>query len=193
MPRPWRSLAKPEDVDVVAPDGSVRCRVTAYYAGSIFTVEDVTADIQPGDEIRRLLPNGKEEVFMVNDPRFYDAGGFGPHYQIKISRKGTFPLHSGGNYNVTVSGVNSRVNISSVDSSTNTVLSGDIFNDLRRAVESGVHDASTRAALIRKIDDAEKARDTDRFVQAYQAVVASAADHITILAPFLPALTRLLG
>lgn len=193
MPRPWRSLAKPEDVDVVAPDGSVRCRVTAYYAGTMFTVEDMTADIQPGDEIRRLLPNKKEDVFNVDDPQFFNAGGFGPHYQIKVSRKGTFLRHTSGNYTITVSGTNSRVNINSSDNSTNTSLTGDIFNDLRRAVECGVPDASTRKAIIKNIDEAEKMNGRDGFLQAYQAIISSAANHMTIVSPFLPALTKLLG
>lgn len=191
MPKPWKHLTTPQDVDIVAPDGTVRCRVAGHYSGSMFIIDDLSVDVQAGDEIRRMLPNGKEEAFHVDDPRFYD-GAFSPHYQVKVSRKGTFPRHSGGNYNINLHGLNPRVNIGSTDNSTNTAVSGNLFSDIRCAVESGVSDPAQQASLLSKIDDVEKAKGTGNLIQAYQQLIASAADHMTILAPFLPALTQLL-
>jgi hypothetical protein len=80
--QPWKSTSTPEKIDVVSPEGAVRCSVTGYYGGNIFIIDDMKADVRPGDEIRRSLPNGNEEVFTVEDPKFFRAGPFGDHYQV---------------------------------------------------------------------------------------------------------------
>jgi hypothetical protein len=191
--QPWKTLIKPQNIDVVAPDGTVRSTVFGYYSGDTFTIDDLSVDVRPGDEIRRLLPNGNEETFNVDDPRYHEGTHFGSFYKVKVSRKGAFPRHSGGNYNISVTGPNSRVNIGSTDNSTNSATSGDLFADMRRAVEGGVSDVAIRAELISKIDEVEKAKGTVRFLQAYQTLIGTAADHLTLLTPFIPALTQLLS
>lgn len=187
----WRNMIKPNDVDVVAPDGSVRCRVKAYYSGKQFIIDDMAVDVRPGDEIRRLLPNGNEEAFVVEDPKFFNAGRVAPHYQIVISRRGNFPRHSGGNYSVNVSGANSRVNIGSTDNSTNTITGGSFFGDLRHAINNGIADEGKRSELTAYVGEIEKATNQRSFLTAYQGLISTAADHVTVLTPFLPALMEM--
>lgn len=115
-------MITPDDIDVVAPDGSVRSRVKGYYSGKQFIIDDMSVDVQEGDEIRRLLPNGREETFLVVDPKFYKDGHFGSHYQVAIQRRGVFDKHVGGHYTVHVSGNNARVNVNSTDNSSNSVV-----------------------------------------------------------------------
>ena len=93
MVQPWKGLLKPDDIDIVAPDGTVRSRVKGYYSGNEFIIEDMNVDVQTGDEIRRLLPNGKEETFVVENTKFYHGGPFGSHYQVSISRPRQFERH----------------------------------------------------------------------------------------------------
>jgi hypothetical protein len=119
--KPW-SMISPDDIDVVAPDGTVRSRVKGYYSGKQFIIDDMSVDVREGDEIRRLLPNGREEAFFVTDPKFYKNGHFGSHYQVTIERQGIFDKYTGGNYTINVSGHNSRVNVGSTDNSSNTVV-----------------------------------------------------------------------
>lgn len=119
--KPW-TMISPDNIDVVAPDGSVRSHVQAYYSGNHFFIDDMTVDVQTGDEIRRLLPNGREEAFVVTDPKFYKDGHFGSHYQVEITRRGVFDKHTGGHYTINVSGNNSRVNVGSTDNSSNMVV-----------------------------------------------------------------------
>jgi hypothetical protein len=57
--QPWRKLTNPQAIDIVASDATVRCRGDSFYSGSTFTIDDMSVDVQPGDEIRRLLPNGR--------------------------------------------------------------------------------------------------------------------------------------
>jgi hypothetical protein len=176
---------------IVAPDGSVRSTPSAHFAGSLITIQGADVVVMPGDEIRRLLPNGTEEVFDVIDPVFYDEH-FGPHFQIKVSRKGAFPPHTGGNYNVHVSGPNSRVNIASQDHSVNLVA-GDIFGDVTTALRGGIADQQKLNELLELVEEMKRERGRKGFIHAYQKFVASAAEHVALIAPFLPALTNLLG
>jgi hypothetical protein len=111
---------------------------------------------------------------------------------VKVSRKGVFPKHSGGNYNINLHGANARVNIQSTDNSTNTAIADSPFAGIHHAVENGVSDQAQRTHLLGQIEELEKAQDQGSFTKAYQALIASAADHITILTPFLPALTQML-
>lgn len=191
--KPWTIAGKPEKIDIVAPEGEIRSSVLAYFAGDHFFIDDMSADIQAGDEIRRPLPNGKEQAFTVRDPACYPSGPFAPHYQVKITPKGTFDHHKGGYYQVTVSGPNSRVNIGSHDSSVNVAVSNNVFNDIRQALAGAGIDSSQLATLQKKVAAMEAAEDQGTFSKAYQGFVGSLADHITIIAPFLPALTQILG
>jgi hypothetical protein len=191
MVAPWRSVAKPEQVRIIAPDGAERGSVPAYFAGNTVIIDDMKADMEAGDELRRLLPNGKDDVFRIDDPQYYDTGHFPAHYQVKVSRKGTFTHNTGGHY-ISVTGPNSRVNVGSTDHSTNVSQSGNVFGDMRQAVQLGVTDPAERSGILGAIDDAEKARGTDKFLSAYQRLVSVAADHIGILGPFLPALAGMM-
>jgi hypothetical protein len=149
MPYLWRELLKPSDIDIVAPDGTVRSQVKGYYAGTgkEFIIDDMKVDVRPGDEIRRQLPNGKEEAFVVEDPKYIDSEHFGAHYRVSISRPHIFERHTGGNYHISVSGPNSRVNIKSQDSSTNLSVQGNVYNGIRQALAESVSDHNELSEL----------------------------------------------
>jgi hypothetical protein len=92
---------------------------------------------------------------------------------------------------VHVSGPNARVNINSHDQSTNLAVAGDLFGSLRETIERGIPNDTERARIVELVGDLEAAKDRGGFLAAYQRLIASAADHMTILAPFLPALAQL--
>lgn len=194
MRGPWRELIDPETIEVVAPGGTVRSRVQAWFSGEQFIIEDMGVDVRPGDEIRRPLPNGRDDVYSVTNPTCYRTGPFGPHYQVEVSRRGAMDHHKGGHYAINVSGPNARVNINSTDNSTNVSNSGSIFGDLRTALETGIADESYRGALLAEVDKMEASQsDPGQFAKAFQSFVSLAADGMTIITPFLPQLTALLA
>lgn len=194
MTPPWKSLHKPKQIDVLSPEGKVRCSVMAYGGNDLFIVDDVkNADIRTGDEIRTLLPNGREEAFTVVDPRFYDSNsGFGTHYQIKVKRKNTFPRHEGGFYSISVNGDGSRVNISSVDNSQNNITNNDRFEKLMHVLIKSEIEDSQKSELLSYAAAMQTAKEQKDFSGAYQKFVAAAANHMTVITPFLPFLTNLL-
>jgi len=148
-------MISPDDIDIVAPDGSVRSHVKGYYSGKQVVIDDMGVDVREGDELRRLLPNGREEAVVVTDPKFYKDGPFGSHYQIEVARRGVFDRHKGGNYTIHVSGPNSRVNVGSTDNSSNTVVLqsvnlgalSDELTKLREAIAAKSHAPEHYVAL----------------------------------------------
>jgi hypothetical protein len=56
-----------------------------------------------------------------------------------------------------------------------------------------VADQSAVAGIFVRIDDAESTVGTVRFVAAYKALIEAAAPHIALVAPFIPALTKLMA
>jgi hypothetical protein len=181
------------DIDIVAPDGKLRYRTKGLVDPKSITIPDSSLLIQPGDEIRRRIPSGVEETFEVIDPVYYQAFHDIPaHYQVKVRKKGTFPSGQGGNYSVHVSGLNARVNIGSRDHSTNIATRGDIFGDISAALQRVVTNAGELQRLLAAVDEMKRQSGGAGFAPAYRSFVSLAADHVGIIAPFLPALSQLL-
>jgi len=123
MRGPWH-ITPAENMEVVAPGGEIRGVVRAHFGGTVIVIPDPTADVRTDDEMRRRLPNGNDEVFVVTETTFYNALGMPPHYQVQFRRAGHQPHHKGGNFTINITGASARVNINSTDNSINT-LSGD--------------------------------------------------------------------
>lgn len=92
-----------------------------------------------------------------------------------------------------LTGDNSRVNVSSTDDSTNVVVSNskEIFEMIRDAVNSGTPQ-DEQSAILRRLDALEKAQHTPSYAERYKDFIAAAANHMTLIAPFIPALTELI-
>jgi hypothetical protein len=184
------------DLTIVSPDGTVRSVEKGLVDSKQIIIPNGKAIISVGDEIRRKLPNGTEEAFEVIDPVYFEGlhGAIPPHFQIKIRRKGSFPAGKGGNLTFNLSGPNARVNFGSHDHSQNIVSGDNVFVELREKVQTALSDSAERARLLALIENMEKSRnDRSAFTSAYQSFVSSAANHMTLIAPFLPAITQLLG
>lgn len=92
----------------------------------------------------------------------------------------------------TIHGDNSRVNIGSHDYSINVSDSAKIFSELRSVIETKVADQNTRSELLKKAQHLEQERGTPTFPKRYTEFIDAAANHMTLLGPFVPALTRFL-
>lgn len=178
------------------PDGRVFQNIKACVSGKgVIAIENVSLPIEVGDRFTRNLPSGLTESFIVDDPGYRGPfSGIAAHYQVKVHRAGTerSPLR-GATYNVT--GPNARVNINSHDHSTNTVTfePAPVFADLRQSVLEAVAEEGERAKLLAGIEAMEDGHRTHAFVNRYKDFIALAANHMTIVAPFLPALSALLS
>lgn len=98
-----------------------------------------------------------------------------------------------GPLTINVSGTNARLNLGSNDNSVNTysATTTTVFESLRAAVPD---QASTelRAELLGRIEQMELAVGKPSFLSRYNDFIQSAANHLAVFAPFLPALSALL-
>jgi len=164
-------------------------------------VADGTIPIEAGDRFLRKLPSGVEECYVVEDPGFFTGvGGIPDHYQTRVRRdtpaqQGAQNLQGTQHVTYQVFGANSRINVHSRDSSVNvgTITKDNVFTELRDVLSSTVQDTHQLDILQTKLSAMEKSKGSPGFSLAYQEFIASAANHMTVLAPFLPALSQLLG
>ena len=185
-----------EKISLTKSDGSVYEDVPAGVQSECIFVTDVSLPIECGDKLTRRLPSGVEQVFVVVDPG-YEAGlgPIKPHYQIKYRHHGKSPAQEvPGNVTYNLSGPHSRVNVNSVDQSLNIDASNTIsvFGDIRNAVQNGVEDEDERKRLHDALDELARAHGTEKFTDTYKDFIATAANHMVMLAPFMPALSALL-
>lgn len=93
--------------------------------------------------------------------------------------------------------VNGRVNLNSTDNSTNFHISNSqVFNSIRDALNSATQTSLTqpeREKLLSHVDDMEADVGKPSFMKRYQDFITAGANHMTLLAPFVPALTSLLA
>jgi hypothetical protein len=94
-----------------------------------------------------------------------------------------------------VHGNNNRWLTNSQDHSVNAVTqsSEQIFSNLRQEIESRVPEGAERQDMLERLTALEKADNTPSFKQRYIDFIAAAANHMTLIAPFIPALTELLS
>lgn len=91
-----------------------------------------------------------------------------------------------------VSGAAARVNMASRDSSSNNVgADSTVFDGLEAALRGAVRDQREREQLLDLAADLRRSNGSHGFLAAYQKFIAAAADHMQLLAPFLPALSGL--
>jgi hypothetical protein len=70
------------------------------------------------------------------------------------------------------SGINSRINNSSTDQSTNIAVAGDVFGNLSAALQAGVSDAEQLATLLAAVEDMKRTRGGGGFAAAYQKFIS---------------------
>ena len=86
-----------------------------------------------------------------------------------------------------------RVNIQSDNSSINisSVTNEELFAGIASAINGHVANVEQRTEMLDKLDALKRA-DDKTVGERYREFIATAADHMTLLTPFLPALTALL-
>ena len=95
-------------------------------------------------------------------------------------------LHQGDTH-----GHQNRTNIGGVDSSTNS-LTIDVFEQLQSTVINNIDNAADRDALLALIKQMEEKKGSSDFKEIYTKFLVTAGHHMTVLAPFLPALSAYL-
>jgi len=93
-----------------------------------------------------------------------------------------------------ITGHNNRWVTNSQDHSVNVVTqsSDQIFASLRQEIESHVPSGEEQTDILSRLVALEQSQSSPSFKQRYIDFIAAAANHMTFIAPFIPALTEML-
>jgi len=182
-----------EKVRIIKQDLSVIEGVEALVESKKIFVDDGTVNIEEGDIIERVLPSGAKEQYLVVDRGFYKGmRGIPDHYQITVEKQSTYTKVSRGQvinqYNITNA---DRVNIHSTDNSTTYQITANDLSILEtvRTLAKGLNNEQE---IISAVDEMQDNVGKKGFVEKYNAFIQSVANHMTIFAQFIPALSVLL-
>lgn len=93
-----------------------------------------------------------------------------------------------------VQGENARVNVNSNDHSVNVVTKSkdEFFTTLQQKIESEVPEGEEKQKILTALTALQESHGQRTFAQRYTDFIAVAANHVALLAPFIPALTEML-
>lgn len=182
-------------ISLIKPDGTVVEGIKANVQPNLIFIHDEQVPLEEGDKIYRKLPNGLVETYVVLDRGYHSQRSVLPgHYQAKVRKEGSIKEQQYQSiiniYNA--SGPNSRVNINSTDNSVNINSNQSLlFEEIRGALESiKEKEVQERSLLI--LEELKKTQNTPNYLSNYQSFIATLSNHMTLIAPFIPALTQLM-
>ncbi|GAB2025952.1 hypothetical protein OfM1_20250 [Lactovum odontotermitis] len=152
---------------------------------------------EDGDMIERILPTGVLEMYHIVDIGYKEEDGYGfpSHYQMKIEKspKSESNTISFSGKQVTLDASNGgQINIQSGNNnSLNVVLTSDEenrFTELMTRIEK----IEDNEDIYQKCLQMKNAVGTESFSEKYNQFIQTTANHMTIIAPFIPFLSSLL-
>ena len=185
-----------DKVSLIKEDGSRFDDIKANVQPDKIFIDDASLPIEEGDKLERTLPNNLVESYVVLDRGYYESiGGISSHYQVKVRKESAIPVRTPSPVVYNLIGDSSRVNINSQDASANVVniTRSNLFEEMKRVIEENEDNVDKKSKLLSQIDEMEDAQGTDELKERYREFVATAADHMTLLTPFLLAITQLLS
>lgn len=193
---PFDQMMK-DTVTLVKPDGTRIEGIRASVQRESIHVTDGSQPIEDGDTIERKRPGGIVERYTVLDAgyceEFYEIPA---HFSMQVRKETAIPRDPPNpSNNYYLNGPNSRVNSNSVDASVNVSVTqqgtSKLFDDLLVAL-NGIVDVEQREQLVVDVEEMKAAQGSPELLPRYQTFMQHAANHMTVVAPFLPALAQLL-
>lgn len=179
------------------PDGSRSASLPAAVDQEKIYTQNADVPIEVQDKIERDLPGGRVELLMIDDVHCWSGiGSIESFYEITYSRDNRRQREANPTgLSISVSGSpQAHVNVHSTDSSTTIVElpADEMFSRLREQIETNLRDSPEFDKLIDQVDRMERTLGTKEFGSAYKDFMATVADHVTVIAPLLPALAACL-
>ncbi|RKD94140.1 hypothetical protein [Marinifilum flexuosum] len=183
-------------ISLIKPDGTIIENIKALVETGTIHISDVKLPLEEGDKIYRKLPSGLVDTYVVIDKGYYSKFGSIPaHYEVKVRKECSIPEDKYQSivniYNV--NGINSRVNINSIDNSSNIYNDPSLlFEEIKQTLES-IAEKEIQETSLQLLEDLKNTHNTPDFIGNYQKFISTLANHMTIIAPFIPALTQLIS
>jgi len=161
----------------------------------LFRADDVLIDFDT--KIIRSCPAGDIEYSVVDPgykPKQIDFIAF---YNAEIRRIGSSSVKAANGCavhgNTFVVNDNARINVASVDKSINIIQQESRLSELKQVLCDEVEDEIQREKLLGFLNIAETSDDCDVKRQAVNDFLATSANIMTIISPFIPAITSLIS
>ena len=183
------------EIRLIKPSGDVLGPFKAFVQDSEIYFFEVHHPVSTGDKIVRELPNGMKETYEVENAE-YEKGlppDLPPCYKLHVRKEDdqtrNKTLSSTNIFNV--KGDFSRVNFQSLDNSVNIQDRPEtVFDQARQKLHAGIEDQVLLKELLEHLRLMEDARSQPKWVAAYSNFIEGVANHMTIIAPLLPALAE---
>jgi hypothetical protein len=182
-------MRKADRVTLVKKDGSEFPDIHADVQPKMIFIDDPKLPVEEGDHFAHTPPNGILASYLVLNAHYWGKPG---GWQIEV-RKETAISRNPPGHQIHQHGANPRAYINSQDFSTNIINEANVFEQARKAIESRVGQESERKEILNRLEALEKAKGKAAYVVRYREFISAAADHMTVLAPYIPALSQLLA
>jgi hypothetical protein len=188
----------PDTIAIEKAEGPPIPAIKAQFSGpgKVLLYGDQTI-VAEGDVLVRKHDNGAVERYNVINVEYQKAvKGLPAVTNLLVEKQGSkFSPHAKAVQNIyNVSGPNARVNVQAQDSSVNivNVAAGKLFADLAAAIDKDVEEVTLKNNLLASVSDMQSAQGGTGFTEKFQNFMALAANCITTVSPFLPALSQFL-
>lgn len=153
-------------------------------------VKDANIPIEADDFIIQELPNGNIEkrkvvsVYSTGKNQYasaaYECDLEVIGQQTKNTNQIVYNIHNAD-----------KVNINSNDNSTNntTITPNEVFDKIQDIIKTQIDNNEN---LLKSLEDLKSSKGKPSFTHKYQAFINAAASHMTLIAPFIPALTQMM-
>lgn len=193
----FNSLSK-DTVTIIKSDGNNIENIKANVQRDCIFIHDKSLILEDGDKIARKLPNGLIETYLVLDNGFYHGGnGLPGGYQAKVKKESAINLLtnqvSNAVYNINAhsSNVNINPNNSRITNSVEAEHVETVFTKIRMELDAKIDDLELKSKIMSQLSELEKSTKTKEFPTKYNAFVASLANHVAVITPFLPELIKM--
>lgn len=189
-------------VTIVKANGERYENIKAQVGSNEIFIHDINLPIEEGDLVLRELPNKTIEKFKILEIVFNgEYQSIPANFELKVKKESSL-LKDPAPQNITnitynMHGKYSKINIGSEDNS--IIISNQnapiIITELKKTIKSKIQPETEREKLLAKLDEIEltlRSNDKNKYLEKYKEFIALAANHITVIAPFLPALAELL-
>lgn len=183
-----------DKVSLIKSDGRRFENIISNVGPESIAIHDVSLPIEEGDRFLRTLPNGLEEYYVVRDRGYHQALGIIPaRYNVKVTKENKQDIKETVSTTYNLTGNNSRMNIHSNDYSINVQIDEtNVFEELKKTIEKNISNDDEKAKFVSNVEKLKSTQNTQGFTESYKEFIALAANHMTIIAPFIPYLTLLL-
>ncbi len=179
----------PHKVSLIRSNGEKKANIPASVKGDEILIKDTSMRMEEGDKIIWMQPNEIEAKYIIQKIK-YICGISGTPMAVRlIVRKETkIDDHGPSHVEYHQYGNAQQVNIGSQDSSLNitSITQIDaIFEQLEKAINEQIADASSNSELKSKVEDIKRSQGKKEFFEHYTNFIASAANHATLITAVL--------